>query len=102
MAYHEVAMWEILNVLERLSRRASKSAIARATGRSRSTVRRYEREARKLGWTPDDNFLTESELQAFAAEISRRLSPAGDRDAGEIEAQLLVHLERIHQWLTPA
>ena len=49
MAYHEVAMWEILTVLERLTRRESKTAVARATGHSRSTVRRYERVARELG-----------------------------------------------------
>jgi transposase len=62
MAYHEVAMWEILAVLERLTRRESKAAITRATGHSRSTVRRYERIARELGWTP------EGEVRAPAAE----------------------------------
>ena len=98
MAYHEVAMWEILNVLERLRRGESKAAITRATGRSRSTVRRYERVARELGWTPAGEGPTES----LAAEISRRLSPASDRAAGEIEAQLLAHQERIRRWLTPA
>jgi hypothetical protein len=30
MAYHEVAMWEVLGVLERLKRLESKSAVARA------------------------------------------------------------------------
>jgi transposase len=102
MAYHEVAMWEILNVLERLRRRESKSAITRATGRSRSTVRRYEHEARALGWTPDDDVLTQVGLEALAAEIGRRLSPAGERVAGDIEAQLLTHVEQIRAWLTPA
>ena len=58
MAYHEVAMWEILNVLERLARRETKAAITRATGRSRSTIRRYEREARQLGWAPGSPWLT--------------------------------------------
>lgn len=101
MAYHEVAMWEILNVLERLARRESKSAIARATGRSRSTVRRYEYEARTLGWTPEGNTPIDGGLEVLAAEIGRRLSPAGDRQAGAIEAQLLPHVEQIRQWLTP-
>ncbi len=98
MAYHEVAMWEILSVLERLTRRESKAAITRATGHSRSTVRRYERIARDLGWTPEG----EAPTEALAAELGRRLHPAGDRDAGEIEAQLQGHVEQIRAWLTPA
>ena len=102
MAYHEVAMWEIRNVLERLGRGETKAAITRATGRSRSTVRRYEREARALGWTPGGVALTEAELDALAAEISRRLSPASDREAGEIERVLLARVDEIRQWLTPA
>jgi Integrase core domain len=102
MAYHEVAMWEILNVLERLTRRETKVAITRATGRSRSTVRRYEREARALGWTPDGPARSAAELEALAAEIGRRLSPARDREAGEIERVLLGRIDEIRQWLTPA
>jgi transposase len=98
MAYHEVAMWEILSVLERLTRRESKAAITRATGHSRSTVRRYERIARDLGWTPEG----EAPTEALAAELGRRLHPASDRDAGEIEAQLQGHVEQIRAWLTPA
>src|SRR5438105_1216628 len=98
MAYHEVAMWEILTVLERLTRRESKTAIAQVTGHSRSTVRRYERMARELGWTPEGDAPTE----ALAAELGRLLHPAADRDAGEIEAQLLPHTEQIRTWLTPA
>ena len=97
MAYHEVAMWEILSVLERLRRRESKAAITRATGRSRSTVRRYERVARELGWTPEGDAPTE----ALAADVGRRLHPASDRDPGDIEAELLPHLEQLRAWLTP-
>jgi transposase len=97
MAYREVAMWEILNVLERLARRESKSIIARATGHSRSTVRRYERVARELGWHPEIAAPTE----VLAAAVAKELTPAGDREAGEREAELFPHLEAIRQWLTP-
>lgn len=97
MAFREVAMWEILTVLERLTRRESKAVIARVTGHSRSTVRRYERTARELGWTPDG----EAPTDALAAEVGRRLHPASDRDTGEIEARLLPQLEQIRQWLAP-
>ena len=75
MAYREVAMWEILNVLRRLGRGESKSSIAQATGYSRSTVRRYEREAYRLGWSASAAEPTEE----LAAAVSRRLSPAADR-----------------------
>lgn len=97
MAYREVAMWEILDVLERLARRESKSVIARATGHSRSTVRRYERVARELGWDPETAVPTET----LAGAIAERLTPASDRDAGEIEAELLLHVDTIRQWLAP-
>lgn len=73
MAYREVAMWEILNVLRRLGRGESKSSIAQATGYSRSTVRRYEREAHRLGWKAGAAEPTEQ----LAAEVGRRLSPGG-------------------------
>jgi len=98
MAYREVAMWEILAVLQRLKRRDSKTVIARITGHSRSTVRRYERLAAELGWTPDSDEPTDT----LAAEIGRRLTPAGDREAGDVERQLLPQVEQIRQWLTPA
>lgn len=97
MAYHEVAMWEILTVLERLARRESKAVVARTTGHSRSTVRRYERLARALGWTPEGDAPTE----ALAAEIGRQVTPVGDRDAGDVERQLLPQLEQIREWLAP-
>lgn len=97
MAYREVAMWEILNVLERLSRRESKTVIARASGHSRSTVRRYERVARELGWNPEIAVPTE----ALAAAVAERLTPAGAREAGEVEAELLPHVDAIRQWLAP-
>jgi len=98
MAYREVAMWEILQVLRRLARRESKIAIARATGHSRSTVRRYEASARELGWAAGSSEPTEE----LAAEIARRVHPARHRDAGEAESLLLPHAEQIRGWLTPA
>ena len=52
MAYREVGMWEILNVLRRIGRGESKSVVARATGHSRVTVRRYVSLAVELGWKP--------------------------------------------------
>jgi len=50
MAYREVDMWEILEVLRRAGQGESITQIKLATGRSRKTIRRYVRLARKLGW----------------------------------------------------
>ena len=97
MAYREVAMWEILNVLRRVGTGESKSAVSRATGHSRSTIRRYVRTAGEVGWTPGTSAPTEE----LAAEVGRRLSPAGERCPGEAEALLLRHREQITTWLKP-
>ena len=51
MAYREIAMWEILEVLRRLGRGEKQRAVARVTGHGRMTVRSYEEAARELGWT---------------------------------------------------
>jgi hypothetical protein len=50
MAYREVAMWEILAVLERFGRGETGAAIPQATGHTRKTIRRYVRTAQSLGW----------------------------------------------------
>jgi transposase len=97
MAYREVAMWEILEVLRRVHGGDSNSAIMRTTGRSRSTVRRYLAAARELGWKPG----TTAPTEALAAEIGRRLSPARGRAAGEAEQVLLPHRDQIWAWLKP-
>jgi transposase len=98
MAYRGVEMWEILNVLRRVSRGESKAAIKRATGYSRKTIRRYVEVARELGWAwglvePDE---------ALAAAVAERIRP-GPRDAGpgSTERRLLPHRERIRAWLEP-
>lgn len=97
MAYREVAMWEILNVLRRIGRGETKLSVADQTGHSRSTVRRYVAAAMELGWRPGVDEPTED----LAAAVGLRLSPAGDRSAGEAEARLLPHTETIRKWLEP-
>lgn len=98
MAYREVAMWEILNVLRQIGAGRNKSAVAGATGHSRSTVRRYIAAAEALGWVPGVGEPTEE----LAVGVARRLSPAGERGAGEIEQLLLPYADKIRAWLEPA
>jgi transposase len=97
MAYREVAMWEILAVLERAHRGESRAAIARVTGHSRKTVRRYLATAQEVGWEPGRDPPTE----ALAAEVYRRHRPARERGPGEVEAELLPYVEQLRSWLTP-
>ena len=95
MAYREHGMWEVLEVLRRVHGGEAYRSVARATGRSPKTVRRYVRLARKLGWSvgtaPDE---------ALAARIVARLRP-GPQDAAESAAhrQLVPHRERLREWL---
>jgi transposase len=97
MAYREVAMWEVLNVLRRVGRGESRSAVARAAGHDRKTVKRYVATAVKLGWRPGVDEPTE----ALAASVAARHHPARDRSPGEAEERLLPHRERIEGWLKP-
>ena len=97
MAYREVAMWEILTVLERIGRGDSQAAVALTTRHSRKTIRRYVRTAESLGWEPGADPPTE----ALAAEVFLRHRPSGDRGPGEVEEELFPHLEAIRSWLTP-
>ena len=56
MAYREIGMWEIHEVLRRVARGEPQRAIQRATGHSRSTIRRWLRVARELGWKAQVSF----------------------------------------------
>lgn len=96
MAYLEVGMWEILDVLRRVHRGESYAAIERATSRTRKTARRYVRLALKAGWQrsgpePDE---------ALAGTVARALKPGSkDAVAGEAEARLAPHRDQIARWL---
>jgi transposase len=97
MAFREVAMWEVLNILRRLHRDEHQASIARATGHSRSTIRRYARVARELGWSRDGA----EPGEALAAAIRQRVHPAAARGAGDAELLLEPHAAQIRTWLEP-
>jgi len=85
MAYREVAMWEILEVLRRVGRGENRSEVGRTTGHSRKTVRGYVRTAIELGWEPG----TEEPSEKLAAQVYARHQPVSERSPGEAEARLL-------------
>lgn len=98
MVYVEHGMWEVLEVLRRAHRGEGRNSIARSTGRSRKTVRRYLRKAAELGWVagqvePDET---------LAAGVLQKVRPvAPDAAPGETEALLLTHIDTIRGWLQP-
>lgn len=98
MAYREVAMWEILNVLRRVGRGESQAAVGRVTGHDRKTVRGYVRTARQLGWVVGEAEPTEE----LASAVYRQLRPAREREPGQTEDVLLPHKEQISAWLKPS
>jgi len=98
MAYREVGMWEILNVLRRIGRGESKSEVKRATGHRRKTIRRYVELAGDLGWVPG----LHEPNEALAAAVAEQIRPRpADAEPGASEQTLLVHRDRIKAWLTP-
>jgi hypothetical protein len=98
MAYREIGMWEILEVLQRVARGERQRAIQRVTGHSRASIRRWVRAARRLGWEPGDAEPDE----ALARAVAQRLRPVRDEPAlGESEARLRPHRDRIAAWLRP-
>jgi hypothetical protein len=99
MAYREHGMWEVLEVLRRKGRGESSGVIQAATGRSRSTIRRYVALARDLGWKPDEGEVEEK----LAGEVAARLRPGPrERGPGESEERLGPHREQICTWLKAA
>jgi len=98
MAYREIAMWEILEVLRRVGRGEGQRAVQRVTGHSRSTIRRWVACATELGWAPA---LQEPD-EALARQVAERMRPvAVGRAPGESEAQLEAHRDQIRAWLAP-
>ena len=90
-------MWDIQAVLERIGRGESQAAVARTTGHTRKTIRRYVRTAKSLGWEPG----TDLPSEALAAEVFLQHRPSGERSPREVEEEQPPHLETIRGWLTP-
>ena len=75
-----------------------KRAIQRATGHSRTTIRRWLRAARRLGWKPGDGEPDE----ALAVAVAERARPVpAEPSRGSAQAQLAPHREQIQAWLEP-
>ena len=76
MAYREMGMWGILEVLRRVHRGEPQRAFGRVTGHSRTTIRRWVAVAVELGWVAA---LVEPD-EALAVRVAERARPVR-RDA---------------------
>lgn len=96
MAFREVDMWEVLQILRRLGRRESKSAIKRATGADRKTIRNYEAVALELGWSAESGTEPTEEL---AGAVFARVRPGPEANRTPTERLLAPFQQQLSQWL---
>lgn len=97
MAFREVTMLEIKEVLRRWLRRDSKSEIARQCGVARGTVRCYIKVAEEAGLVPgqDESVLDDERL----ATLADRLHPPNGRPRGDGWQRCEEHREYISKQL---
>jgi transposase len=96
MAYQEVSRVEIKEVLRQWQVGGGQRAIARSTGLSRTTVRKYILAAEQAGLRQDGPAPTEEQLTSLAP-----LNLAGPRQVTvPTEATLEPWADQIHAWLT--
>jgi hypothetical protein len=91
MAYREIAMWEMWEVLRRVHRGEGQRAIQSTTGQGRTAIRRRVSCAMELGWQP----AKQEPEEALARRVAERMQPiAVIRAPGESELQLEHHALR--------
>ena len=96
MAYREVRMADIDQVIRRWLAGEKIRAIARSTGADRNTVRRIVRFAQDAGIKGDTPWPDESKLQAIRQRMGR---PGTTVAAGEAEERLKPRADQIRAWL---
>mgnify|MGYP001547255471 CR=1 FL=1 len=87
-------MWEILEVLDRHHRGDSQREIERTTGKSRKTIRRYIKAAKKLGWE-----VKKKPTEELAGLVLNRFKPGPKNQSSEAQDSLLPFQEEIKLWI---
>ena len=95
MAYRELGVIEIREVLRRFCLGDSVRAIARGTGSDRKTVAKYLAAAQAAGLQPDAVAPTEEQVAAVLAAARG----AGGGRPGEVPERLAAHRDQIAAWL---
>src|SRR5438132_6962421 len=96
MAYREVRMVDIDQVVRRWRAGEGIRAIARLTGSDRNTVRRIVRMAEEAGVRGDTPWPEEDKLQAIRQRMGR---PGTTVAVGEAEERLKPRTDQIRTWL---
>jgi transposase len=96
MAYREVRMMDVDQVIRRWIVGESIRAIGRATGLDRNTVRRLIRFSEQAGVKPGDAWPDADKLKNICERLGR---PGAARDPGRIEQALLARQSQIETWL---
>src|SRR5436853_2550135 len=96
MAYREVRMVDIDQVVRRWRAGEGIRAIARLTGSDRNTVRRIVRMAEEAGVRGDTPWPEEDKLQAIRQRMGR---PGTTVAVGEAEERLKPRTDQIRAWL---
>src|SRR5213596_383530 len=96
MAYREVRMMDIDQVMRRWLAGERIRAVARSTGLDRNTVRRLIRVGQQVGLKLGAAWPDEAKLQSIRERLSR---PGAAREQGPIEQALLQRQSQIQAWL---
>src|SRR5947207_8993372 len=96
MAYREVRMMDIDQVMRRWLAGEKIRAVARSTGLDRNTVRRLIRLGQEVGLKPSDVWPDDAKLQKIRERLGR---PGSAREQGPIEQALLARQPQIEAWL---
>src|SRR3989442_14767738 len=95
MAYGEVRLIDVTEVIRRWLVGESIRAIARATGLDRKAIRRLVTAAQQTGLRAGDPCPDDSELVA----ILKHVRPAATASPGQIELALMARQSQIQSWL---
>src|SRR2546421_7237541 len=96
MAYREVGMMDIDQVIKRWLSGEKIRAVARSTRLDRKTVQRLIRLGQKVGLKPGDTWPDEAKLRTIRECVGR---PGAARQQGPIEQALLARQAQIQLWL---
>jgi len=96
MAYREVRMMDIDQVMRRWLAGERIRAVARSTGLDRNTVRRLIRVGQQVGLKLGAAWPDEAKLQSIRERLGR---PGAGREQGPIEQALLQRQSQIQAWL---
>ncbi|MBK8943477.1 MAG: transposase [Polyangiaceae bacterium] len=94
MAYRELSMMDVKEVLRRWSAGHSDRRIGREAGVDRKTVARYTTAATRLGFAKGRD-ITEDDVHAVAQVVQARPAPTASDEWSEVAR----HRDRIEQWL---